>query len=276
MIPVMVVCLAGVMMGVVLEVQGEPVRSGAVEAELIAEADTVAAGGVLMAGIRLRCAPRWHVYWENPGDSGTPVKVTWVLPEGVTAGELRFPVPKAFDTAGFVTYGHEGDVLLLAELRVAPGLAIGAELPVRANVAWLACDPSRCVPGRAELPLMLKVTGGEPRPNRWTAPLRQAGAALPQPLERAKTAVGVSAMEVMLTIDVAALSGLPESLDGAFFPAQPGLFKLADPGPVVTGVKGGKLEVRLQRLEAAALPPGGVRGVLAIEGGPALWIGAPR
>ena len=40
--------------------------------------------------------PGWHTYWQYPGDSGLPPKVTWYLPEGWSAGQLEFSVPHQF------------------------------------------------------------------------------------------------------------------------------------------------------------------------------------
>lgn len=39
-------------------------------ASLISDIDTVAPGKSFHIGLRLRLAPGWHTYWQNPGDAG--------------------------------------------------------------------------------------------------------------------------------------------------------------------------------------------------------------
>ena len=57
-----------------------PLASELVKAALSGESTTVAAGQTLWVDVRLTVAPGWHVYWQNPGDSGLPTEIGWVLP----------------------------------------------------------------------------------------------------------------------------------------------------------------------------------------------------
>src|SRR5271168_188396 len=50
--------------------------------ELIAEEDTLRPGRTLWAGVLFRLDSGWHIYWQNPGDSGEPPKIRWELPRG--------------------------------------------------------------------------------------------------------------------------------------------------------------------------------------------------
>src|SRR5438067_6037154 len=78
-----------------------------VTATLLADVDSVKAGKPFTLGVLLKIKPGWHVYWKNPGDSGLPTRVTWKLPEGFTADELRFPIPTRFDQPGdIIGYGY--------------------------------------------------------------------------------------------------------------------------------------------------------------------------
>lgn len=95
--------------------------------------------------------PGWHIYWENPGDSGLPTKVT---SKATKLGPLRFPLPKIMrDPAGAVSYGYEGEVDLFAELPEAQTIA-GQKLEFQAS--WLVCDSEGCIRGKgtaeAEVP----------------------------------------------------------------------------------------------------------------------------
>jgi len=92
------------------------VRTEHVEADLVADQAGVQAGKPVLVGLRLRMAPQWHTYWRNPGDSGLPTKVQWILPEGWKAGELQWPFPQPLPVGPLMNYGYEDEVVLLAQL----------------------------------------------------------------------------------------------------------------------------------------------------------------
>jgi len=143
-----------------------PVRGEHVEAELVAEHDSVQPGGTALLGVRFKLDPRWHVYWKNPGDAGLPPRIVWELPEGVRAGPVEWPAPERIPMGTFVNLGYSGEVLLPVEVRVPDGYE-GDTLPVAATVDWQVCDDSTCVLGDARLELTLSVRGDAPRPGTW-------------------------------------------------------------------------------------------------------------
>ena len=67
-----------------------------VQASLVADTTGVSVGKPFTVGVLLKIDPGWHIYWKNPGDAGLPTKVKWTLPDGFTAGELRYPTPHEF------------------------------------------------------------------------------------------------------------------------------------------------------------------------------------
>jgi hypothetical protein len=87
-----------------------------VQAELVSEVRTVQPGMPFWVGLRLQITPGWHVYWQNPGDSGERVRLTWQLPPGVTAGELQWPYPQRFPVGPLMNFGYENQVLLLSQI----------------------------------------------------------------------------------------------------------------------------------------------------------------
>jgi thiol:disulfide interchange protein len=113
--------------------------------------------GTLVVGLHLTMDDGWHVYWQNPGEAGMPVKINWELPEGYHAGPLAFPAPESFDGGGMTGYGYEGEVVLFSTIHheAGPGTdGFGEDLfPLRASVEWLACS-DLCIPGSAELVLV--------------------------------------------------------------------------------------------------------------------------
>ena len=72
----------------------EMVNSGNVEAELISEYKEVSPGQVVTVLLRTLIRPKWHTYWQNPGDSGAPTTMDWILPDGFKAGEIQWPYPE--------------------------------------------------------------------------------------------------------------------------------------------------------------------------------------
>ena len=69
------------------------------EVKLLLAADAARPDETVIAGVRLKMAPRWHTYWRNGGDSGAPTTIEWQLPAGITAGEIQWPVPEPLGKA---------------------------------------------------------------------------------------------------------------------------------------------------------------------------------
>jgi DsbC/DsbD-like thiol-disulfide interchange protein len=96
--------------------------------------------GQTWLGVHYEIADGWHIYWENPGQSGlaTSAKLT-----GVDAKGPVFPGPELFMLpGGIVNNGYEHDATLL--FRVRDGNS------VHVNTQWLVCR-DECITGSAEL-----------------------------------------------------------------------------------------------------------------------------
>ena len=118
-------------------------------AKLVLPVNTVRPGDRVLAGVVLESAPGWHTYWRNPGESGIATEIQWALPDGVAAGEIRWPVPEYYEADGLVTYVHHGTAVLLVPLEFSTTLAPGP-LTLAAEVSWLECE-ILCVPGDARV-----------------------------------------------------------------------------------------------------------------------------
>lgn len=153
------------------------VKSGHAEAELIAGVSSYQPGKSFPVAVRLKIDPGWHTYWINPGVGGMPVKATWTLPDGWTAGELQQPVPIRFMTGDLPGFGYEGEVVFLVNLTPPAGATGEAECKVK--LAWLTCDESACVPGDAEL--SVKLPAGDGKPGKEAAVIEAARRKIPVP-----------------------------------------------------------------------------------------------
>lgn len=148
---------------------------------LHAQSETPAAGRSTRLALKFVPERGWHGYWSNPGDSGLPPKVSWKAPAGTRFGPLRHPAPSYLEVAGLASFVHSGTHVLLADMRVPAGLEPGTLLPIEAQLEWLACTDSLCVPERATLKLDLAVGDGAASASN-SGLFRAASAALPRKL----------------------------------------------------------------------------------------------
>jgi thiol:disulfide interchange protein/DsbC/DsbD-like thiol-disulfide interchange protein len=132
-----------------------PVKAQHLTAELTTLAPEINPGGTLQAGLVLTLEEKWHVYWSNAGDSGQAPKVTWTLPDGITAGPMQFPAPSRLPLGPLMDFGYEDlvafPITLTASKNIKPG-----PIHLDAVVNWLVCS-STCIPGKAHLGLNLTV-----------------------------------------------------------------------------------------------------------------------
>lgn len=122
-------------------------------------ADTVASasGKPFSVTVVLDLQPGWHTYWQYPGDSGLPPKVTWHLPEGWRASPVEFSVPRQYSEPGdMIIYGYQKRQLLRATITPPKDLPQNQMYDLKASLTWLACK-ELCVPGSADVEL--KVPG---------------------------------------------------------------------------------------------------------------------
>ncbi|YCM42838.1 cytochrome c biogenesis protein CcdA [Verrucomicrobiaceae bacterium 227] len=127
------------------------------------EASSVEPGDYFKVAFTLDLKPHFHAYYKNAGVIGDGPSVEWELPDGLTAGDLKFPQPSAIksEIAGTpaTIYGYEGKATFIAEIQASDNLEAGRELTLSGTFRWQECDDSSCVPG--DIPFSFKVTTGE-------------------------------------------------------------------------------------------------------------------
>jgi len=112
-------------------------------------------------GVQLTIPEGWHVYWQNPGDTGVATSARLTAPAGFEVEGPLFPGPlRHEDGGGLVSFVHEGELLLFFRVR-APVELTGPQR-FSARVKWLVCREA-CFTGSAEPELELAVAG-EPKP----------------------------------------------------------------------------------------------------------------
>ena len=245
----------------------------ATRAELVSEMRAVQPGRPFWVGVRLTMAPGWHTYWTNPGEAGLATSVRWELPEGVSAGPLEWPTPARLvtgsgDTA-LVSYGYEGEAVLLAQVTPPAGAEPGASLPVRGRVDWVECRDV-CVKRAATVELAVPIAAEEAIDPPAASVLAHARLAQPADLPTWRVQATAEGARMMMTTSGA--SDHPPT-QVVFVPADRGIIDDAAPQPLALTDHGHRLE--LTRSQYATAWPERLRGVLLAEDG---WQagGAPR
>jgi DsbC/DsbD-like thiol-disulfide interchange protein len=169
-------------------------------------------GGPIQTVIHMKVDAGWHTYWKNPGEGGIPLKIEAKLPDGWKLGEIQYPAPKRYTTGELPSIGYGGEVFLPITIYPPKGASSDGKLPeIKANLSWLTCNESSCVPGEAELTLS---TTGDP------AVIQKAYDATPKPLEDAKLAFVADKNQVTLTLTLPEKSKInPTTYD--VFPVTP-------------------------------------------------------
>lgn len=137
-------------------ISAAPVNSGNVEAELIAEVNSIKPGESFWVALKQKIRPGWHTYWRNPGDSGAPTKLQWDLPAGFSASEIHWPYPERVPYGPLMNFGYH-DGVVFPVLITAPDSIPTGEITLRAKAQWLVCADI-CIPENADLELVLPVS----------------------------------------------------------------------------------------------------------------------
>lgn len=195
-----------------------------VRATVEAETSNPAPGDTVTIAVIMDPKPGWHDYWLNPGDAGTPLELDWTLPDGVTAGPIRAPVPETLVVSGFMNHIYKARHAFLVDLQIAPKLQPGKKLDLKVNARWSACSDLICVPESGSFAIPLTVGNGtiaaqqRSRFDQWRA-------ALPVPLDR-QANYAISGSNISIAIP------FPESAAADkvwFFPQTQNVFRYAAP-----------------------------------------------
>lgn len=226
--------------------------------ELVAETDVPAPGSEVTLAFVAKPDPGWHGYWKNPGDAGLDTRLDWKLPQGVTAGELRYPVPTRLMVAGIMNYVYKGSYTQLASLKIPAGLKPGTALPIAVRADYLVCTDEVCVPETENLAINLTVGDGTIPAERRTR-FDEWRRALPKPLgSEGKFAVADGTLRVAIPYP----AGSPLGADAYFFPLTLEAVNYAAPQKLTRDGDTVVIEVK-----TGTKTPGRLEGVLAVGPG---------
>jgi DsbC/DsbD-like thiol-disulfide interchange protein len=109
-----------------------------VEAKLVADSFSPHKDSVISIGVLINLKDDWHIYWRNPGDSGLPTDIEFILPNEIVASEIKFPIPEIFSSDEIVNYGYSHQVLLISKISI-PKDFKQKEISISAKLSSLIC-----------------------------------------------------------------------------------------------------------------------------------------
>jgi len=238
-----------------------------VKVELIQEEDTIQPGRPFWIAIHLKMDSDWHVYWKNPGDVGTPVKIDWELPPGFTAGPLQWPFPQKFTVADLVCFGYVDDVIFLSEITPPAQLDLKQTYPMKAQIRWLVCATEGCQPGQAPASLTLAASNQVPKPYQSAKMLfKEARSKLPKPDLDVKTIFKQGVVELNVPEISSPQKGEPNPVVGAyFFPEQKNVIDHSVIPVVATSESDKRYIVNLKGSEEIGAKSQILKGVLVLH-----------
>ena len=237
--------------------------------ELISENSTITPGHDFTVGLEFKMERGWHIYWDNPGDSGEPPHVTWQLPKGLSAGEIKWPAPRKMGASTIVNYVYDGDVLLMAPIRVGADYSATASDKIEAAVKFLICSDQMCMPGKAQLALALPAKMQSAPDPATAATFTAARARLPKPAP-ANWKLSGRAEKGSFVIEIQA--GQPIS-QGYFFPLNES--EIENSAPQIAASLPTGLRLTLRKSGELTKPLAILKGVLELPSGEAYLLNVP-
>jgi len=246
-----------------------PAESKHSTASLVLEDTAVPPNGQTRIGIRFKMDPEWHIYWQNPGDSGEPPKITWKLPRGVQMGALEWPAPARMNNPAGTDYGYQDDVVLLATLQVAPTTQAGSALDIAGDLRWLVCHDV-CIPQRAEVKTQLRVADKPQANSDAQHVIADAAARVPMPLPPGS---GIVAANISGAFELNLSAFGPALTAAEFFPLEPEQIDNAAQQEFTTSAAGSRLV--LKKSDHLQRNPERLKGVLVVNKQTAYQIDVP-
>lgn len=144
---------------------------------LIAPKTQARPGDTIPFAIEFKPDPGWHLYWANPGESGSAPKIDWDLPPGWKANAIQWPAPTILIANGIVSYGYDRPFTLVGELKGASGSTHQAQT-LTAKVSWMACE-STCVSEEESVQMPITIGNREESDAKASKELSEARQAIP-------------------------------------------------------------------------------------------------
>jgi thiol:disulfide interchange protein DsbD len=228
---------------------------------LVSEMMGVVPGSTFLVALLLDMDDGWHTYWRNPGDSGQPPEIEWLLPDGFQAGEILWPHPERMRYGTLMNYGFENRVLLQVPITAPVWYGPDRSFVVRAEARWLVCREI-CIPQEGRFELEMRSVEKDPLVNeQWQALFGAARDALPAPFPEV---IRYSADAEELTISIPRTHLTSREIDRVWiYPYEWGIIDHASAQRMT--VSAGEVTLRIHRGDRRYEPIEAFSGVLVIE-----------
>lgn len=144
-----------------------------VRVRLFPQTTAAAPGETVQLAVILEMDDGWHLYWNGRNDTGFPVVLEPVVPDGCVAGTPLWPAPERYvDEAGTLDHVYRGSVAVFLPVTLSPGATPGESLELRCRVSYAVCRDI-CLLGESEV--AGSITAASPG---------EAGRAAPSSLDR--------------------------------------------------------------------------------------------
>ena len=190
------------------------------EARLVVDSFSPKKDSVISIGVLISLKDDWHIYWRNPGDSGIATDIEFNLPNGITASDIKFPVPEIFAADEIINYGYSHQVLLMSELFI-PNDYQKKEISITAKLTSLICK-DLCKAFDTTVTINLDISKSYLAEINISDLFKSNINSLPQKNHRIKTSVTSKSDSVYLRI-------IGDEVNNAnsvrFLPYEPGMFR---------------------------------------------------
>jgi DsbC/DsbD-like thiol-disulfide interchange protein len=237
------------------------------KAALVIEQTAVTPGSKVNVGIQIVTDSGWHIYWQNPGDSGEPPQMQWQLPSGVTTGELGWPTPIRLTTTAGTDFGYEGTTVLLSALQIPTTMQSGT-ITVGGDLRWLVCHDI-CVSQSTHLEAPIRIASVTSINDSAHQLLQSAAERLPKPLP-ASYRPEVASLRNSFRLTFISNQPITQS---EFFPGDEAEIDNGAPQEVVNHA--GIVSLTLKKSDYLQQEPQHLQGVLVLNGRDAYLLDAP-
>jgi DsbC/DsbD-like thiol-disulfide interchange protein len=244
-----------------------PKQTAHSKASLVIEQSATTSGSQVNLGIQFVTDSGWHIYWQNPGDSGEPPRIQWQLPAGVTAGELEWPTPMRLTTSAGTDFGYQGTTVLLSSLQV-PTTPLSGTITVGGDLRWLVCHDI-CVPQSTHLEAPIRIAIATSINDSAHQLLQSAAQHLPTPLPASYRPEAASSLD---SFRLTLVSSEPITR-AEFFPRDEA--QIDNGAPQELASHADKVSLTLKKSEYLRQQPQHLQGVLVLNGRDAYLLDAP-
>lgn len=239
MISVLILCFAAIIAAMpTYAAETQMVEMDESRVTIVTDHDVIAPGQSFYMAVQWAMDPDWHVYWQNPGDSGESLQIDLDPRAAFMVGEIVWATPKHVATGSddfqIINYGYEGRPLFPVLMTASDDLAAGDNVHLSGQVYALVCADI-CIP--RTVPFSLSIAVGEPQiDSRWNSNIERALRNVP-PVNTAKASAYMN--DGALIIDIADMD-LAEGIieDAYIFPNQPSFISPSEAQHVKLGPQG--------------------------------------